>query len=79
MMIAALESVGLVTFFDEHKPVALLKEVRPDLYVKGGDYEMESLEETQLLRSYGGDAVAIPFRDGYSTTALLRRIRASGR
>lgn len=77
VMIAALESVSIVTFFDESTPVALLREVRPDLYVKGGDYDMEMLEETRLLRSYGGDAQAIPFREGYSTTALLHRIRAS--
>ena len=78
VLLAALESVSLVTFFDERTPVALLQEVRPDLYVKGGDYDMETLEETRFLRSYGGDARAISFRDGYSTTALLARIRASG-
>lgn len=78
IMIAALESVDLVTFFDELTPVLLLEEVRPDLYVKGGDYDMEALEETRILRSYGGDARAIPFCDGYSTTSLVQRIRASG-
>jgi len=78
IMIAALESVSLVTFFDEQTPVNLLREVRPDLYVKGGDYDMEKLEETHLVRSCGGDARAIPFRAGYSTTKLLERIRASG-
>lgn len=76
-MIAALESVRLVTFFDEHTPVSLLHEVRPDLYVKGGDYDMDSLEETRFVRTYGGDACAIAFRSGYSTTALLERIRSS--
>lgn len=76
-MIAALASVSLVILFDERTPVELLHEVRPDLYVKGGDYDMDSLEETRFLRSYGGDAKAILFRDGYSTTALLKRIRAS--
>ncbi len=78
IMIAALESVSLVTFFDEQTPINLLQEVRPDLYVKGGDYEMEKLEETRFVCSYGGDAYAIPFRAGYSTTKLLERIRASG-
>ena len=77
IMLAALESVSLVTFFEEQTPVPLLNEVRPDLYVKGGDYDMEALEETRLVRSHGGDAQAIPFREGYSTTAFLRRIRAS--
>jgi rfaE bifunctional protein nucleotidyltransferase chain/domain len=76
IMLAALESVSLVTIFEEPTPVSLLREVRPDLYVKGGDYDMETLEETRLMRSWGGDAQAIPFREGYSTTALLGRIRA---
>jgi rfaE bifunctional protein nucleotidyltransferase chain/domain len=74
-VLAALESVSLVTLFDERTPVELLKRVRPDLYVKGGDYDMESLEETRVVRSWGGDARAIPFVDGYSTTALVGRIR----
>jgi rfaE bifunctional protein nucleotidyltransferase chain/domain len=75
-VLAALESVSLVTLFDEKTPVALLGEVRADLYVKGGDYDMETLAETRLVRSWGGQALAIPFVDGYSTTALVKRIRA---
>lgn len=75
IMLAALGSVSIVTLFTERTPIALLKIVRPDLYVKGGDYDMERLEETVLVRAYGADARAIAFRDGYSTTALLRRIR----
>ena len=75
-VLAALESVSLVTLFDEKTPVALLGEVRADLYVKGGDYDMETLEETRLVRSWGGQALAIPFVDGYSTTALVRRMRS---
>jgi D-glycero-beta-D-manno-heptose 1-phosphate adenylyltransferase len=74
-VLAALESVSLVTWFDEPTPCELLQAVRADIYVKGGDYDMESLEETRLIRSWGGQAVAIPFVDGYSTTSLVRRIR----
>jgi rfaE bifunctional protein nucleotidyltransferase chain/domain len=74
-VLAALESVDLVTLFDESTPVELLKQVRPQLYVKGGDYDIEVLEETRWVRSWGGDARALPFVDGYSTTALVRRIR----
>src|SRR5690242_21190960 len=44
-VIAALEAVSLVTFFDEDTPVELLRELRPDLYVKGGDYDMRKLAE----------------------------------
>ncbi|AJP74811.1 D-glycero-beta-D-manno-heptose 1-phosphate adenylyltransferase [Sphingomonas hengshuiensis] len=75
IVLTALESVSLVLGFDEKTPCALLQSVRPDLYVKGGDYDMETLEETRLIRSWGGDSVAIPFRDGFSTTNLVDRIR----
>ena len=74
-VLAALESVSLVALFDEATPVELLKRVRPELYVKGGDYDIESLEETAWVRTWGGDAQALPFVDGYSTTALVQRIR----
>ena len=74
-VLAALASVDLVTLFDEAKPLELLRIVRPDRYVKGGDYDIETLEETALVRSWGGEACALPFVEGYSTTALVRRIR----
>ena len=74
-VLAALESVSLVTLFDEDTPVELLKLVRPQLYVKGGDYDIEALEETRWVRSWGGDARALGFVEGYSTTALVGRIR----
>jgi len=74
-VLAALESISLVTLFDEATPVELLKLVRPQLYVKGGDYDIETLEETKWVRSWGGDARALSFVEGYSTTALVKRIR----
>ena len=74
-VLAALESVSLVVLFDEPTPVSLLQRVRPQLYVKGGDYDLEALEETKWVRRWGGDARALPFVDGYSTTALVQRIR----
>jgi rfaE bifunctional protein nucleotidyltransferase chain/domain len=77
IMMAALESVSLVTWFGEDTPLELITELRPDLLVKGGDYDMDKLAETAVVRSYGGDARAIPFVDGYSTTALVKKIRAA--
>ena len=74
-VLAALESVSLVTLFDEPTPVELLELVRPQVYVKGGDYDIETLEETRRVRRWGGQAVALPFVSGYSTTALVGRIR----
>ncbi|MEO8278578.1 MAG: D-glycero-beta-D-manno-heptose 1-phosphate adenylyltransferase [Ideonella sp.] len=74
-VLAALASVSLVTLFDESTPIELLKLVRPGLYVKGGDYDIERLEETRWVRSWGGDARALSFVDGYSTSSLVARIR----
>lgn len=78
IVIAALESVNLVTWFDEDTPLELIREVRPDLLVKGGDYDMDRLTESALVRGWGGDALAIPLVPGQSTTALVRRIRERG-
>jgi rfaE bifunctional protein nucleotidyltransferase chain/domain len=74
-VLAGLRSVDAVALFDEDTPVELLKRVRPDIYVKGGDYDIETLAETALVRSWGGRAQAISFVDGYSTTQLVQRIR----
>ncbi len=74
-LMAALESVSLVTWFDEDTPLELITELRPDVLVKGGDYDMSKLAETKVVEGYGGRAQAIPFVDGYSTTALVKKIR----
>ena len=75
VMMAALESVSLVTWFDDNTPLELIAEMQPDLLVKGGDYDMDTLAETAVVKAYGGSALAIAFVDGYSTTALVRKIR----
>ncbi|MDB5954993.1 D-glycero-beta-D-manno-heptose 1-phosphate adenylyltransferase [Ramlibacter sp.] len=77
IVIAGLESVSLVTWFDEDTPVQLLSELKPQVYVKGGDYDMRKLAETALVESYGGRALAIPFVDGYSTSDLVKRIKGA--
>ena len=74
-LLAALESVSLVTWFDEATPLQLIAELQPDILVKGGDYDMDKLAETAVVRSYGGRALAIPFVAGYSTSALVDKIR----
>ena len=75
VMMAALESVNLVTWFDENTPLELIADARPDLLVKGGDYDMDSLPETAVVKAYGGTAQTIAFVNGYSTTALVKKIR----
>ena len=76
-VIAALESVDLVTWFDDDTPLELIGELRPAVLVKGGDYDMGKLAEARLVESYGGRAEAIPFVAGYSTSALVKRIRST--
>ncbi len=75
-MLAALACVDAVTFFDEDTPLALIGRLKPDLIVKGGDYDMEKLPETALVRTWGGDARAIDFEHDRSTTQLVARIRS---
>jgi D-glycero-beta-D-manno-heptose 1-phosphate adenylyltransferase len=77
-LLAALESVDWVVGFEERTPVELIGEVRPDILVKGGDYDMDALPESALVRGWGGRALAIPFEFERSTTALLRKVRAHG-
>ena len=74
-LLASLACVDAVTFFDEDTPVALIGLLRPDIIVKGGDYDMQILAETKLVESWGGKAVAIPFEFARSTTALVTKIR----
>ena len=77
VLLAALESVSLVTWFDEDTPLELISEIKPDVLVKGGDYDMDTLAETAVVKAYGGQALAIPFVDGFSTTALVHKIRGT--
>lgn len=75
LVVAALQAVDFVVLFDEPTPCELIERVRPDVYVKGGDYDVESLRETALVRSWGGRSLALPLVAGYSTTRLVERIR----
>jgi rfaE bifunctional protein nucleotidyltransferase chain/domain len=74
-LMAALGCVSAVTDFNEDTPEQLIQALRPDIIVKGGDYVMETLPETALVKSWGGTALAIPFEHNRSTTALVKKIR----
>jgi D-glycero-beta-D-manno-heptose 1-phosphate adenylyltransferase len=75
-LLAALESVDMTVLFTEQTPVSLIEKIRPDIYVKGGDYEIDTLAETRLVKTWGGKAIAIPFLYERSTTNLLGKIRS---
>ncbi|CAL9365835.1 Bifunctional protein HldE [Streptomyces sp. enrichment culture] len=72
-VLAALGSVDAVVVFEEDTPEAVLARLRPDVWVKGGDYSVRDLPEAALLRTWGGQAVVLPYLDGRSTTLLTRR------
>ncbi len=74
-VVAALAATSLVTWFEEDTPLELIAQVKPDILVKGGDYDMSRLAETRVVESYGGRALALAFVDGYSTTQLVQKIR----
>jgi D-glycero-beta-D-manno-heptose 1-phosphate adenylyltransferase len=74
-VLAALESVSLVVEFDEDTALETVLEARPEIYAKGGDYDMRAIPEGQAVLAYGGEAVAIDFEHDRSTTKLVAKIR----
>jgi D-beta-D-heptose 7-phosphate kinase/D-beta-D-heptose 1-phosphate adenosyltransferase len=74
-VLAALEMVDYVTLFGEETPVALIRELRPDVLVKGGDWTPDRIAGADIVRSYGGRVRSLPFAAGYSTTRLIAKMR----
>ena len=72
---AALEAVTLVTWFEEDTPLALIQAVRPDVLVKGGDWQEDAIVGAAEVRSWGGTVRSIPFVHQRSTTDVIARIR----
>ncbi|MGK5632148.1 D-glycero-beta-D-manno-heptose 1-phosphate adenylyltransferase, partial [Streptomyces sp. URMC 123] len=72
-VLSGLGCVDAVAVFDEDTPEALLRRLRPHIWVKGGDYSADALPEAAALRAWGGQALVLPYLDGRSTTELARR------
>ena len=70
-VLLALECVDAVVIFDEDTPVPLLSQLRPDVWVKGGDYHAEQMPEAEHVAACGGQAVVVPYLDGRSTSQLI--------
>jgi len=75
VVLAALEAVSAVVMFDEDTPRDLIGYLKPDLLIKGGDYQVNGIAGATDIESWGGGVLIIPFRKGYSTTDFLRRVR----
>ena len=74
-VIAALESVSLVTWFGDDTPLELIKRVRPDVLAKGGDWKANDIVGAADVQGWGGSVHSIPFDHDRSTTALLHKIK----
>jgi rfaE bifunctional protein nucleotidyltransferase chain/domain/rfaE bifunctional protein kinase chain/domain len=74
-VLEGLRAVDAVVVFDEDTPRQVLPTIRPDVWVKGGDYAGTELPETGLVRSWGGEVVTVPYLRGHSTSDLLNRAR----
>ena len=75
-VLAALDSVSLVTWFEEDTPLELIRLVQPDVLAKGGDWAPEKIVGADFVRARGGSVHSIPFRFERSTSALLAKIRS---
>jgi D-glycero-beta-D-manno-heptose 1-phosphate adenylyltransferase len=74
-VLAALESVSLLTWFEEDTPMNLILAVKPDVLAKGGDWPVERIVGAAEVLRWGGQVHSIPLLPGYSTTALIKRLR----
>lgn len=73
-VLAGLEAVDAVVLFDEDTPLQLIRELRPDVLVKGGDYSIESVVGSSDVAGWGGRVVIVPLKAGHSTTGIVQRL-----
>jgi D-beta-D-heptose 7-phosphate kinase/D-beta-D-heptose 1-phosphate adenosyltransferase len=73
-ILAALECINGVTFFDEPTPIAVIEKVKPDILVKGGDWPVEKIVGADFVLKNGGSVKSLPFHKGRSTTGLIEKI-----
>lgn len=75
-VLAALDAVDFVVEFDTRTPLDLIKAIRPDVLVKGGDYDISTIVRADFVTEMGGTVAALPFHDGYSSGETIRRLDA---
>jgi D-beta-D-heptose 7-phosphate kinase/D-beta-D-heptose 1-phosphate adenosyltransferase len=75
-VMASLAPVDLVVLFDEETPLELVRALRPDVLVKGSDYQIENIVGAAEVQSWGGRVVLVDLQQGHSTSGTIRRMRA---
>ncbi|WP_029521306.1 D-glycero-beta-D-manno-heptose 1-phosphate adenylyltransferase [Persephonella sp. IF05-L8] len=78
-VLEALKPVDLVIIFEEDTPERLIKEIKPDVLVKGGDWSIENIVGADFVKSYGGEVKTIDFVYDISTTKIIEKARNSGK
>ena len=73
-VVAALQCVDLVVIFEQDTPYELIRLLKPDILVKGGDWKPEDIVGADIVQAYGGKVLSLPYRLGISTTELFRKI-----
>ena len=76
-ILASFGFVDAVVLFDEDTPYNLISEIKPDILVKGNDYQVENIVGADIVKSYGGNVVTIELITGYSTSGIIRKIKES--
>ena len=76
-ILIALKAVSLVIIFDEETPERLIEKVKPDIIVKGGDYNIEDIIGADFVRSYGGEVLTIPYLEGNSSSNIIDKVKRS--
>ena len=74
-VLAALEAVDLVVFFEEDTPIELIREIKPSVLAKGGDYRREQVVGHEIVEAHGGEVMLVDILPGFSTTSLVDRAR----
>jgi rfaE bifunctional protein nucleotidyltransferase chain/domain len=77
-VLAGLESVDFIVLFDEDTPLELIRAVRPQVLVKGGDWDVARIVGRDIVEADGGLVLSLPLLPGYSTTGLIERLRGAG-
>lgn len=73
-VLSALSLIDYLVIFNEDTPLKLIKLIKPDVLIKGGDWKVESIAGAEIVKSYDGKVVTIPYLNGYSTTRLIEKI-----
>ena len=74
-VLAALEAIDYVVIFDEENPLKIIKELQPDILVKGGDWPIETIVGREIVEKKGGKVISVPLMEGISTTNIIEEVK----